>query len=137
MSLISEIINLSSDNCPENAPADPEANRVAKFMIISSEDRLAFVYGLVDEFAYHAELVKRYCDLNNIPSGWTRKPDLYSIYNKAWRLKGGGWLEERPGQKLLRFYGYSTAYGPFDAQDIPYLFENDEKFSGYIIAIDE
>lgn len=137
MSQSAQIINLSSGGPTGESHENPEQSAISKFVIFSFDDRLIFVYGSVKEFSYHAGLVKRFCDISGIPSGWIRKPDLYGIYADSYRLRGGGWMEEKPGQKHLRFYGYSTAYGPFDPEDIVYLFENHENVSGYQITIDE
>lgn len=137
MCLTVQIINLASDAEGNEPDANPEKKNVGKFVLIKADDRLNMIYGPIDEYSYHAELVKRYCDRNSIPSGWLKKPDLYEIYGNSHQIRGGGWLEENPGEKQLRIFGYSTAYGRFDREDMLYLSRHATEFAGLEISIED
>ncbi len=130
------IINLAADSPHEQPPAGDDSKKVSKFIIIDSDTELQFVHGPLDEYSYHADLVRQHCEANNIPSGWVRKPDIYEIYGDTYRIRGGGWLEERPAERRLRFSGYSTAYGGFDRQDIVYLFDRAEAYADYKVEFE-
>lgn len=132
-----QIINLGSSAPDEEPEASEDRKNVSKFVIIRSDEHLKMVHGPINEYSYHADLVRKYCDLNSIPSGWLKKPDLYEIYGNSHDIRGGGWLEEKPGEKRLRIFGYSTAYGPFDSEDIAYLFEHAGAFDDYDISIED
>ena len=141
MSILTSIISLA-DSRPENS-AEPETNskKISKFVVIVGKEEAHFVFGPLDTYAYHAGVVKRFCDMKEIPSGWAKKPDMYGIYGNTYRVKGGGWLEEKTeektGEKTFRIFGYSTAYGGFDRQDILYLFENTPGFEDLKIEFDD
>ncbi|UCE24077.1 MAG: hypothetical protein JSU74_12390 [Candidatus Zixiibacteriota bacterium] len=136
MSPATSITNLAADNSADGSPTEDDSKKVSKFVIIGSDTELHFVYGPLEEYSYHADLVRRYCEANEIPSGWVRKPDMYEIYGETYRVRGGGWLEEKPAERNLRFSGYSTAYGGFDRQDILYLFDRAEPFADYKVEFE-
>ena len=136
MNLPANIISLHETSADEAQGSKSNSKTVSKFVIILSEDEAYFVFGPLDPYSYHAGLVKRFCELKNIPSGWVKKPDLYEIYGSEYDIKGGGWLEEKTAEKRLRVFGYSTAYGGFKQQDILYLLENAPDFEGCEIEFD-
>ena len=95
----------------EGSSANPK--RIGKFMLITGPEELTLIFGEVKEYAYHANLVYRYCQLREIPCGWEKKPDLLEIYDPQIRLHGGGWFELDETAGHIRFFGSSTAYGRF------------------------
>lgn len=131
------IIFLGNQQTPHDGSGQPEQKEVYKFVIISSGEGLHFIYGPLREYAYHAGLVKKYCELENIPSGWVKKPDVYEIYDSDHKIRGGGWMERNPADKSARLYGHSTAYGAFDHEDIPYLFGPAAMIEDFSIQIDD
>lgn len=135
LKLGTKIFDLGSNSTGHKS--EPESNKIRsyKFVIIRTQELLHFVYGPLDEYFYHADLVKKYCDINSIPSGWLNKPSHYEIYGNTHRVKGGGWLEKRPDEKLLKIFGTSTAYGRFQREDIVYLFQNAAEFQTFRISI--
>ena len=130
---LSEKPEISVDtNCNPDSN-DTDNTIVGKFVLIAGINEIALAYGSIEDYSYHADLVRRYCDINNIPSGWTKKPDQYEILSASHRILGGGWFEENVADKTLRFYGYSTAYGGFEQQDILYLLQTSDLFSDYLV----
>ena len=128
ISLLPDVINNNKEKI--------EISIRCKFMIISNEKSLSFVYGQLAEFPYHANILKKYCDDNQIPSHWENKPDLYHILDNHCRTKGGGWLEINYKSKVLDVYGYSTAYGKFKEDDLSMILDNSSEFDGFEIYID-
>jgi hypothetical protein len=124
-------ISVNTNHSPDSG--ENNSTIVGKFVLIAGVNEIALAYGSIEDYSYHADLVKRYCDINNIPSGWAKKPDQYEILSDSHRILGGGWLEENVGDKTLRFYGYSTAYGGFEQQDILYLLQTSNLFSDYLV----
>lgn len=131
------LVYLGSEQPPDENPEPAGPKRVHKFIIMSLGTQIQFVYGPLQQFAYHAGLVKKYCEINDIPSGWLKKPDVYEIYSADYQIRGGGWMEEDLAEKTVRLYGYSTAYGAFDPGDIPHLFEPGEALADYEIQVDQ
>lgn len=126
----SKIIPLSQTPNDKGDPPGPGVIRTNKFIIIAAADELILVYGPVAAYPYHAGLLKAWCDINEVPSGWVKKPDLYEILDDSYQVRGGGWLEENLREKQLGFYGSSSAYGGFDPADINYIY-NLQPASGY------
>lgn len=105
----------------ENYP--PEKSTRCKFVIIESSDCLYFVFGPIDPFSYHADLVNRFCTLNEISSHWLEKPHLVEILDVEYKINGGGWLDINPDTALIQIYGYSTAYGGYNPEQLRYIIE--------------
>ncbi len=134
---LSEKPDISANQIHRPDSTDADNKLVGKFILIAGSDEITMAYGSLEDFGYHADLLKRFCDLNDIPSGWAKKPDQYEIISDSHRIVGGGWLEENVGEKTLRFYGYSTAYGGFDQQDILYLLQTSEDYSDYLVDFND
>lgn len=117
------IISLGGNSGNEPETSLPGVIRTKKFIVIAAGEELVLIHGPVTEYPYHAGLVKAYCELNDVPSGWVKKPDVYEIHDDSYRVMGGGWLEENHRDKQLGFYGSSSAYGGFDAADIKYIYK--------------
>jgi len=137
MSILTSIISLAETPPDGSKTPDTNSKRISKFVIIIGKEEAHFVFGPLETYAYHAGILKRFCDMKQIPSGWVKKPDMYEIYGNTYKVKGGGWLEEKTGEKSLRIFGYSTAYGGFDRQDVLYLFENTPGFEDHKIDFDD
>ena len=109
----------------------------SKYIVIrcSASDR--FVFGSVIRFPYHANLIDKFCHLNDIAGGWEKRPDLYAIFDLSCNVLGGGWLEYQPDGNLINLYGASTAYGRFDHQAASHMLAGDRRFSGYQYVISD
>lgn len=117
----------------ENYP--PEKQARFKFVIIETYDALYFVFGPLDPFGYHANLVGRFATEHEIPSHWLEKPHLVEILDVAYKVNGGGWVDLNPKTKMIMFYGYSTAYGEFDHQQLLYIIEKSGLFADWEVVI--
>ncbi|MEA1980335.1 MAG: hypothetical protein U9N54_05105 [candidate division Zixibacteria bacterium] len=107
-----------------------------KFVIIRNQETLNLIYGPLDFFPYHANLVNKFCEDYNIPSAWSKKPDLVEIFHPDYQIKGGGWVELHNPNKLLSFYSCSTAYGKFQLPDLKSIIVNKQNFIDYEIEFD-
>ena len=101
---------------------------VCKFMIMLSAGVPVFIYAPVKDYDYHAKLVSRYCELNDIPSCWSHKPDIVEVLDNGISLGGGGWIRLSSMCKSIEIYGSSTAYGKFNRDLLIKLITN-EPFS--------
>ena len=107
-----------------------------KFVIIRNQETLNLIYGPLDFFPYHANLVNKFCEDSQIPSAWSKKPDLVEIFEPDSQIRGGGWVELHNLNKLLIFYGYSTAYGKFKLSDLQSIIISKQNFIDYEIEFD-
>lgn len=127
-------------NHPESRVAEPGSKsnpkRMGKFMIITGPEELTLIFGEVKEYAYHANLLYRYCQLREIPCGWEKKPDLLEIYDPAIRLHGGGWFEFDEVAGHIRLFGSSTAYGRFNPAKLNAVISGHAYFSKLNVGVD-
>jgi len=104
-----------------------------KFMIIINNGTAFFVIGNLPKFSYHADIVDRFCSDRDIPATWTRKPDVVEIFSKETQLKGGGLIDIYENKKVLKIYGYSTAYGPMNVEYLKGFVVNHPFFTEYSV----
>ncbi|MFZ5979772.1 MAG: hypothetical protein ACOYVF_03995 [Candidatus Zixiibacteriota bacterium] len=104
-----------------------------KFMIIINDGTAFFVIGDISEFPYHANIVDRFCRERDIPAAWKRKPDVVEVFAKTTELKGGGMIDIDETKKILKIYGYSTAYGPTNVEYLKGFVVNHPFFSEYSV----
>jgi len=110
------VINLLREGEVPRQVLKSKSKIACKFVYLLKDKEGTVILGPLTKFRYHARLVKYFCDRNNIPSGWLKKPDDYRIYDKKYRIIGGGWLEINYATKAVVIFGYSTTYGkaPYD-----------------------
>ena len=114
-------------------PAVNESMIFCKFMLIINDGTAYFVVGDLSEYPYHANLVDRFCNDRGIPAVWKRKPDVVEILNKETQLKGGGLIDIDEIKKVVKIYGYSTAYGPMNIEYLKGFVVNHPFFSEYSV----
>ena len=119
----------NSENCSDNG------RLACKFVLIQRPEEMVVVVGLVSEYPYHATLVQRFCDINGIPSGWVKKPDLAEIYDPSVRIQGGGYIMIDRSKRQMKLYGRSTAYGAFDPEKLIRIVELDPFFTEFRVEI--
>ena len=104
-----------------------------KFMIIINDGTAFFVIGDLSKFPYHANIVDRFCSDRDIPATWKRRPDVLEILCRETKLKGGGLIDIDENKKVLKIYGYSTAYGPMNVEFLKGFVVNHSFFSEYSV----
>ena len=108
-----------------------QEKQICKFVLVATEDELNLVFGSYIHYPYHANLIDLFCNRREIPSVWVKKPDLVEIYDAAYQIKGGGWLEIDPPKGTLKFFGESTVYGRFAQSDLNYVLTENELFGSF------
>lgn len=104
-----------------------------KFVVIEQGGILNLVFGLITDYPYHATLIDRFCEDEEIASGWIKKPDLVEVYDESVNIRGGGYIDFDPQKNIALFSGYSTAYGCYEPADIKLVTDSDAFFAGYAI----
>jgi hypothetical protein len=107
------------------------ANVRCKFVVIAQPDRLSLVWGPLSLFAYHANLVDRFCSDRLIASHWVKRPDVVAVVDRCVTVKGGGLIEIAPSSRTATIGGASKAYGYFAVEDIRQLTVAQPILDGY------
>jgi hypothetical protein len=126
-----KLLNLIEQNPPDSGDGEPLS---CKFIVIEHAGALNLVIGPVSDFRYHAALVDRFCSVNELPSGWVRKPDLLEIYDASVAIRGGGLAELDFSDKTCVVHGHSAAYGGFKASDIRQFLGSHALFETYQVT---
>ena len=85
-----------------------------KFVLLSHGDSLYLAYAPVEQCRYHAQVLERFCRAEGIPALWNQRPERLELYDREWRIHGGGWLRLDRAAGTVRLYGRSSVYGPFE-----------------------
>ena len=125
------ILNL----CDKNSGQLPDFDLSCKFILIQNVDEAWMVFGALSIYRYHADLAAKFCDINDVPYHWTKKPDLIEIHEAAYKIKGGGLIRILVKSKRLEFGGYSTAYGKFGRDLLKQFLAESPVFRGYEVVI--
>ena len=110
-------------------------NVVCKFVLVRWKDCIFLVIGPVAQFPYHANLLEKFCDSNQLPCSWASRPTLLEVYDQALQVRGGGWAEVQPKLKKIIFKGRSTAYGKFVRDDLQAVLEQHHLCDGFLPQI--
>ncbi|MBN1212991.1 MAG: hypothetical protein JXA92_10470 [candidate division Zixibacteria bacterium] len=125
-----ELIDYRNDDGDESG-----ATLRNKFVIMTHRDIAALVMGPVTRYPYHAALLERYCIDNKIPASWAHKPDLLEIFDREVQLKGGGLLDIYPQDKILKIYGFSSAYGPYSSDYLKKFINGHPFFTPFSVRV--
>lgn len=109
----------------------PEFDFSCKFIIIENLTDISLVFGPLETFRYHAQLVHRYCAINEITCSWIKHPDLVEIHSEDLEIRGGGMIKFDTKKSTLEFRGSSTAYGGYDRAILQEILENCEAVNGF------
>lgn|GEM_PF-1141233 len=132
-----QVVNLaSSDGLDLNIHA--LAGRVAwKFVIIQTANTLDMVVGPVARFRYHAGLVRQFCSDRSIPALYSRESGRVEVYDQLVRVLGGGHFRIDPQARSVRFWGQSTAYGPYESDTVRKVAGTNAFFEGFTIMVEQ
>ena len=104
---------------------------ICKFILVWDEQSLSLLFGPPSKFPYHAFLLDRFCTDNQIPSSWTKLPDVVEVYAPHIHVRGGGWMDINFNSKTVSFEGESRAYGIYDRTALVELIEKHSYFEEY------
>ncbi|MGH8016526.1 MAG: hypothetical protein ACREBV_10060 [Candidatus Zixiibacteriota bacterium] len=113
----------------------PDYDISCKFILIESLTDHWIVFGPLETYRCHAQLVHRFCTLNHIVCTWIKHPDLVEIHSEGFEIKGGGIVKFESGKGLLEFKGNSTAYGGIDKALLEEFLENCEELNGLEVLV--
>lgn len=121
----------------ESVLSDPSVSIkiLCKFVIMKYQGRLVLLWGLVDEYPYHANLIEQFCDSHDIPRSWANKPTLLELFDSNTQIRGGGYAEIQTGPKRIVFGGRSTAYGKFIRPDLDEILSENHLLAGFSHSI--
>ena len=132
---IPEIVNLAEDGGTGRTTKAARSG-VWKFVLVRTEHRLHLVVGPVSLFRYHANLVDGFCRRHDIPASKARGSHRVEIYDRSVRVLGGGHVSVDSEARRIRFFGQSTAYGPYDTDAVSSILKRGSLFAGYSLLIE-
>lgn len=96
--------------------AVPE-KRQGKFIQVRrySTDTEYLVLSVRELSAYHANIAERFFKEHGVAFRYNRKRDFLEVDSPDWEIVGGGMWEIDAGEKTLKLFGQSQAYGAFES----------------------
>ena len=85
---------------------------------------------------YHANIVERFCELNELDGYWNSGKTFYKIVDDLWIVIGGGRWVINSGKKTLELASSSQAYGRFDSAGLETKILDLDAMKGYIVKIE-
>jgi hypothetical protein len=109
--------------------------RSGKFIqIVDADEELeVLVLSPYDLSKFHAQILERYCRLNDVEGRFVRKPDHYRVTRADIEIVGGGHWRIDESLRRLVLSGRSTAYGPYDPSGLPERIKALPEFRGYVV----
>ena len=118
------------------APNSLDGSLACKFLLVSSDGCLYLLFGPLGEFPYHAGLLNRFCQEQEIASSWVKRPDLLEILDENCEVRGGGYLELDRTLRTVCVSGQSTAYGGFRQREINRILKGHPFFSEFTWTVE-
>ena len=128
-------MNFQIFNLFDNSDALPEQNINCKFVIIETLTDRWFIFGPLETYRYHAQLIHKFCALNDVTCAWVKTPDLVEIIDPDTEIKGGGIIVLEFDKQTIELKGHSTAYGKFDKTIIEQFVDESDNFQDFEVLI--
>lgn len=112
-------------------------SRQGKFLqlILGGETEL-LVLSPYELSKFHAQILERYCMLNEIEGRFVRNPELFAATGDDIEVVGGGhWMVDEPNARIL-FFGESKVYGRFDAEGLSRKVRGLPEYAKYQVVIE-
>ena len=124
-----EVVNLSGDGFfPSNEAIS------CKFVVLGRGEHYLLIFGDIQEYPYHANLLDGYCKHAGIARHWVRQPDQLHIEDPQYQVLGGGYLELDGIRRKVRISGSSKAYGYYDSDAVRLITSAAPEFAGFAVA---
>jgi hypothetical protein len=111
------------------------ARRAGKFVQIMNLafDKEYFVMSPKELSFFHANIVERFCLLNQIAGQYNAKKDFFRIRDGEWAVIGGGVFEIDDEAKVITLSGTSLAYGHFCQDGLKDKLMSSVQLQGYAV----
>lgn len=123
------VVNLSGD---EFFPSTEVIS--CKFVILGKGEHYLLIFGDIQEYPYHANLLDGYCKREGIARHWVRQPDQLAIEDPQYQVLGGGYLELDGMRKRVRIYGSSKAYGYYNSDAVRLITLTAPELAGFAVS---
>ena len=107
-----------------------------KFVQIRSESTEYLVFSPKEFTKYHANIVEQFCLDNGLEGNYDTGGKHYDITDRAWSIAGGGKYEINTGEKTIRLFDDSLAYGKFNKQNMADKILSFAEFTGFTVMIE-
>jgi hypothetical protein len=126
------LIDYSSTWYRDNVPAV----RRGKFLQLVEDGEIELLILSPYELSkYHAQILERYCMLNDIEGRFVKKPDLFQVTGANIEVLGGGHWEIDDRVRRLMLNRESTMYGRFDRSGLAAKVRVLHEFSSYTVLV--
>ena len=112
------LIDYSELHYSREAKTPVPAKRSGKFVQVRDKATEYLVLAPREFAPYHADIVEFFCREKGISGARNAEGRRFDILEPAWIIAGGGKFELDEGNKYIRFYDNSMAYGRFDAKGL-------------------
>lgn len=85
---------------------------------------------------YHANIIERFCMDKGIEGSYDARREVFTIYDRAWEILGGGKFERDANRKAIKLYDNSMAYGKFKAEGLKDMLAKLPEFAEYKITVE-
>ena len=107
-----------------------------KFVVIVLPESVTLVLGPLARFAFHADLVEKFCIARSLGCRRIGKGDTVQLLDPSARVAGGGYLTWTKSPASVRIGGSSKAYGPYDILKLQAVLANSRLFAHGEISIE-
>jgi hypothetical protein len=108
-----------SDPCfSREAKTPAPAGSSGKFVQLRNKTTEYLVFAPKEVASYHADIVERFCREKGLSGSRDGEGKRFDIHEPTWVIVGGGKFELDKGEKHIRFYDNSMAYGKFDPKGL-------------------
>lgn len=85
---------------------------------------------------YHAQILERYCMLNDIVGRYVRMSDDYRVFGGEVTVIGGGHWKIDESNRHLMLTGESTIYGKFDPEGLADKIAAAQALDGFVVFVE-
>jgi len=131
-----QLIEYSEYYFKELAGEPVPESRGGKFVQLRNNDAEFIVMSPALLSKYHANIVERFCNLNNLDGYWNSGKTSYQFVDVAWSVVGGGKWMINSNEKTLELGSSSQAYGRFDSAGLKKKILSLKTMKDYLVTIE-
>jgi len=107
-----------------------------KFVQVSRGETEYIIFAPKEFAAYHADIVKHFCDERCIDGTYNHTEKRFDIVDPAWTITGGGKFEIDRAQRTIRLFDNSLAYGKYDRRGLREKLARGQGFIDYSVTME-
>jgi len=131
------VIDYSPDYYAQKKLALPSL-RQGKFVLIRNANTTTryTVFAPLEMANYHANIVERFCQAQNIAGRYNNKRDVFEVWDEHWQVVGGGRWRLDTERNTLAIFATSMAYGSLDLPSLAAELSAIQAFNGVRVGVE-